>query len=80
MEILGTIVDTEALWQSVAAAVVAGLGVIVAFSVAVLGVARFADFSRDRRPVAATLFGALAVAGLLVTAGAIAVGIIVVTE
>ena len=78
-EILSTIVDTEAVWQSVVAAVIAGVGVILVFSLAVLGVARFADFSRDHRPLAATLFGALAVAGLLATVAAIAIGLIVMT-
>lgn len=71
------IVDFEALWQAVSAAFVAGIGVVVAFSFIVLGIARFADYSRDRRPLAAALSGALAIAGILVTASAIVLGIIV---
>ena len=61
-----TIVDTEALWQTVAASVVAGLGVTLIFSLTIWGATRYADLSRDDRPLAA--FGA----GLLMTLGAIA--------
>jgi Kef-type K+ transport system membrane component KefB len=80
METLAVVVDLEALWQASRAAFVAGIAVVFVFSLAVLGVARFADYSRDRRPVAAALSGALAVIALAVTAVAVTLGIIVVAS
>jgi chromate transport protein ChrA len=80
METLAVVVDLEALWQASRAAFVAGIAVVLVFSLAVLGVARFADYSRDRRPVAAALSGALAVIALVVTAVAVTLGIIVVAS
>ena len=44
---LATVVDTEALLKTVAAAFVAGVGVTLIFSLAILGAARFAELSRD---------------------------------
>ena len=76
---LATVVDTSALWQTVVAAIVAGVGTTFVFSLAILGVARFADASRDGRAVEAALFAALAVLALLATAAAIAIGVIVMT-
>jgi hypothetical protein len=77
---LATIVDTNALWQTVVGAAAAGIGTIVVFSLAILGVARFADASRDGKGGEATLFGALAIAGLLLTGAAIVVGVVVMTS
>lgn len=77
---LATIVDTSALWQTIAAALAAGVGVTLVFSLAILGAARFADFSRDGRPLAASAFGALAVVALLAAAAAIVVAVIVMTQ
>ena len=48
-----TLVDGRALLEAVAASVVAGIGVTFVFSVAIWGAARFADLSRDERPLAA---------------------------
>ena len=47
---LATLVDTGALLKTVAAAFVAGVGVTLIFSLAILGAARFAELSRDERP------------------------------
>jgi hypothetical protein len=80
MAVLATVVDTEALWQAIAAAFVAGIGVTLAFSLAVLGLSGFVEASRDGRSAAAFAFGALTVAGLLATAGVIAAGLIVMTS
>jgi hypothetical protein len=77
---LATIVDTNALWQTVLGAAIAGIGTIVVFSLAILGVARFSDASRDGRGGEATLFGALALAGLVLTAAAIVIGVVVMTS
>jgi len=76
---IATIVDTKALWETVAAAFVAGVGTTLVFSLAILGVARFAELSREGRLVESALFGALAVIGLLATGAAIVVGVVVMT-
>ncbi len=77
---LATIVETDALLKTVAAAFVAGVGVTLIFSLAIMGAARFADFSRDGRPVAAVAFGALALVALTAAAAAVTIGIIVMTS
>jgi hypothetical protein len=76
---IATIVDTDALWQTIAAALVAGIGTTLVFSLAILGVARFAEASRDGRSLVSALFAGLALLGLLATAAAIAFGVIVMT-
>ena len=76
---LATVVDTKELLQTVVAALVAGVGITLIFSLALLGAARFADMNREGRPLAAAAFGTLAVVGVLAFLGAIAVGIVVMT-
>jgi hypothetical protein len=76
---LATVVDTDALLKTIAAALVAGIGVTFVFSLAILGFARAAEATRLGRSGEATVFGALAVAGLLATAAAIVAGVIVMT-
>jgi hypothetical protein len=76
---IATIVDTKALAETVAAAFIAGVGVTVIFSLAILGSVRFADANRDGRRLEATLFGALAVIGLLATGVAVVAAVIVMT-
>ncbi|MDX6627632.1 MAG: hypothetical protein QOE56_2621 [Solirubrobacterales bacterium] len=73
---IATLVEGKELLQTVIASVVAGVGVISAFSIAIWGVGRFADLSRGERPLAAG--AALAVAGLAlaVVAAAVVAGII----
>jgi hypothetical protein len=77
---LATIVDTQALLQTVVASAIAGVGVTLIFSLAILGASRFAESSRDGRPVAAVAFGALAVLALAAAAAAVTVGLIVMTQ
>jgi MFS-type transporter involved in bile tolerance (Atg22 family) len=74
---LATVVDTDALFQTIVAALLAGVGTTVVFSIAILGVARFSDATRDGRSVQAVVYGALAIAGLLATVAAIVFGVIV---
>ncbi len=76
---LATLVDTKALWETVVAAFVAGVGTTVVFSFAILGIARLAEANRQGRSVEAVLFGALATLGMLATAAAIVFGVIVMT-
>jgi hypothetical protein len=77
--VIATIVDTKALWETVAAAFVAGVGTTIVFSFAILGATRFGEASRDGHRFQATIFGALTVVGLLATCGAIVAGVIVMT-
>jgi hypothetical protein len=77
---IATIVQGKDLLQTVVASVVAGVGVTFAFSVAIWGFGQFAELSRNERPVVATfaaITGVLALAGV---AGAVIVGIIVMTH
>jgi hypothetical protein len=75
--VLATVVDTEALAETVLAAVVAGVGVTMIFSVAILGMARFVDMNRSGRPVAAVAFGVVALVALVAFAAVIVFGIVV---
>jgi hypothetical protein len=77
--VFATIVDTSALWQTIAAAFVAGVGTTLVFSLAILGVARFTEASREGRPVHSAAFAGLAVLGFLATVAAIVFGVIVMT-
>jgi hypothetical protein len=77
---LATVVDTKALWETIVAAVVAGLGVTLAFSLALLGVARFIDQSRDGRTAVAVASAGLAIVAFATVAAAIVLGIVVMTS
>ena len=77
---LATVVDTQALLKTVVAALVAGVGVTLVFSVAILGAARFVDLSRDGRMASAVAFGMLAIVALAAAAAAVTIGIIVMTS
>jgi hypothetical protein len=67
--IASEIIDWSAAWQAIWTAAVAGVGVTVVFSFAVLGATRTADMRRADRPGQAAVFGAIA---LLASAGTIA--------
>jgi hypothetical protein len=77
---MATIVETKELLETVIASVVAGVGVTTVFSMAIWGGARFVDFSRDGRPVAAAAAVAVSVLGLAATLAAIVFGIVVMTS
>jgi hypothetical protein len=76
----GSIVDTKALLQTVGYSLAAGIGVTLIFSIAIFGVARFAEMGREGRTVSAVAFGALAVLAGAAFAAAIVLGIIVMTS
>ena len=77
---MGTIVETTALWQTVVGSLIAGIGVIFAFSIAIFGVARSIESGHDGRSGAAAVFGALTVLALVGVAGAVVLGVIVMTS
>jgi len=77
---IATIVHTDELLQTIAASVIAGIGVTFAFSVGIWGAGQFIELSRNERPVAAT--AALAMGGLALAcvAASIVIGIVVMTS
>lgn len=77
---MATIVETKELIETVIASLVAGVGITAIFSMAIWGGARFADHSRDGRPLAAGAAAALAVLALVTTLAAVVFGIVVMTS
>ena len=77
MGVFATIVDWEALLETVAAALVAGVGIAIAFSLAIYGVARFAEARRAGASLAAGAAALLAVVALVGCVGAITIGVAV---
>jgi hypothetical protein len=77
---LATIVHTDELLRTVAAAVVAGIGVTFAFSVGIWGAGHFVELSRNERPVAAAAAGVVAAAAMVCVAAALVTGIVVMTS
>jgi uncharacterized membrane protein YidH (DUF202 family) len=77
---LGTIVETQDLLDTVIASVVAGVGITAAFAVLIFGVTRSADMARDERPLLATAAGGLAAVALIVVIASIVLGIVVMTS
>jgi hypothetical protein len=77
---IATIVQWKELGQTVAASVVAGVGITFAFSVGIWGSGQFVELSRNGRPVAATVAGVVGALALLCVAAAVIVGIVVMTQ
>ena len=80
MIVLAKVVETKELLQTVAASVIAGLGVTVVFSIAVYGATRFVDLSRDQRTIGAGVAIVTAVLALLACVAAVVFGILVMTS
>jgi predicted permease len=74
---LATIVHTEELLQTIAAAFVAGVGITVIFSIAIWGAARYVDLSSNERRIAAAGAAAVGILGLGLTLATVAVGLLV---
>ena len=74
---IATIVHTDELLQTIAAAAVGGIGVTFAFSVGIWGAGQFTELSRNERPVAATAAALVGVLALACVVAAVTVGIIV---
>lgn len=77
---MAVVVETKELLETVVASVVAGVGITVVFSVAIWGVARFADLSRNERPLAAGAAAALAALAGLATLAAVAFGVVIMSS
>ena len=74
------IVDWGALGKVVLYSVVAGVGVPAVYAFAVLGAGRSSEAARARRNAAATAYGLLALLGAAACLGAIAYGIVLLTQ
>jgi len=77
---MAVVVETKELLETVVASIVAGLGITVIFSIAIWGIARFADLSRNERPLAAGAAAAVAVLAGLATLTAVASGIVIMSS
>lgn len=78
--IFATIVEGKELLETVVASLVASVGVTFAFSVAIWGVARFADLSRSEKPLAAAAVAAVGGLAMAAVAAALVAGIVVMTS
>jgi hypothetical protein len=76
--ILATVVDWASLGKTALAALVAGTGITLAFSLAILGTARAADLRRDGRAAAAAIALALGLVALAVSLAGVTVGLLAV--
>ena len=77
---IATIVHTDELLQTIAASILAGVGVTFAFSVGIWGAGQFVEMNRSERPVAATAALVVGAFALACVAAAIVIGIIVMTS
>jgi hypothetical protein len=74
------LVDTEALGETVLAAIVAGIGVILVFSIAVMGAARLIEESNGGRRGPAAAFGALTTVAAVAFIALIVFGLVAMTS
>jgi len=77
---IATIVHTNELLQTIAASVIAGIGVTFLFSLGIWGAGQFTELSRGERPLAATAAALVGAVALLCVAGAVVTGIVVMTH
>jgi hypothetical protein len=77
---IATLVEGKELLETVVFSAAAGIGVTLVFSVAIWGVARFADLSRNERPLAAAAAALAAALAFLATMAVVVFGIIVMTS
>jgi predicted permease len=77
---IATIVHTDELLQTIAASVIAGIGVTFLFSLGIWGAGQFTELRRNEKPVAAVAAATVGAVALLCVAGAVATGIIVMTH
>ncbi len=77
---LASVVDWEGILDVVVVSFVAGVGVTAIYAVAVLGVTRVLDMSRDGRSLEAGAYGVLAVVAFSVVIAACVFGIVILTQ
>jgi len=74
------VVDGEALLEMLWTASLAGLGVTTVYGIAIAGASRAVDLRRNGRPGEATVFAVIAALALVVVAGAVVFGVVVMTS
>jgi hypothetical protein len=79
MSLLATVVDGHALWQTAWTAALAGIGVCIVFSLAVVGATRSSESHKANRQAAGLAYAALALAGVAATLGAVVYGVVLLT-
>lgn len=77
---LAAVVDWEGIRDVVIVSFVAGVGVTAIYAVAVLGVTRVLDMTRDGRTLEAGAYGVLATVAFAVVIAACVFGIVVLTQ
>jgi hypothetical protein len=77
---IATVIETKDMLETVAASLIAGVGVTTVFALLIFGTIRSAEMARDERPLLATAAGGLAVLALLVVIASIVLGIVVMTS
>jgi hypothetical protein len=77
---VATVIETKEMLQTVAASLIAGVGVPAVFALLIFGTIRSGEMARDERPLLATAAGGLAVIALLVVIASIVLGIVVMTS
>jgi hypothetical protein len=77
---IATIVHTDELLKTIAAAVIGGIGVTFIFSVGIWGAGQFAELSRHERPMAATVAAVVGVTAFACVAAAVILALIVMTQ
>ena len=73
-------INTHALVKILYTSVLAGVGVAVIFSLAILGATRSSEMRREHRIVAAVAYTALAAVGLLIAAAMVIYGLTLVAH
>jgi hypothetical protein len=77
---MATIVDFEVLGKLVLGAFAAGICVTAVFGIVIYGSTRFADLRREGNPSGATAFAVLAAVAFAVFAGAVVLGLVIITD
>ena len=80
MFVIADIVDWDAVLEVVWVSLLAGIGVVVLYALALLGATRAADHSREGRTAEAVLFGVLCVAALVGVTASVVFAIIVMPQ
>ncbi len=71
---------TSPIVKLILASLAGGIGVAVVFSAAVLGITRSNELRRERRSGASTAYGTLGLVGLVLAAGLIVLGVVLVAH
>ena len=78
--LIATIIDGEALLETLVASLLAGVGVTIVVSLAILGAGLFGDARRDGRTAAAAGAATLTILALAACGAAIVLGIVIMTS